>query len=54
MRHTIDMYVFWHFLWCPQIINVEVIKKEREREREREREGGKENTVLSHKFLVTA
>ena len=36
MRHTIDMYVFWHFLWCtnPQIINVEVVKK-RERERER-------------------
>ena len=31
MHHTIDMYVFWHFLWCanPQIINV---KRERERE----------------------
>ena len=48
MCHTIDMYVhvFWHFLWCtnPQIINVEVVKKnvkkkkERERGREKERE----------------
>ena len=41
MCHTIDMYVhvFWHFLWCtnPQIINVEVVKKNVKKKKERER-----------------
>ena len=38
MCHTIDMYVFWHFLWCtnPQIINVEVVKIKEKGGRERE------------------